>query len=77
MYNFRDIEGHVNVRVTLDLKVTRQGHDVEIIFIEFLDLYNVKIDTKIKSASSILAEILKQHYRSYICQFVTSLNVTK
>ena len=37
--------------MTLSLKIIRQGHVIYFIFSEISDLENVKIDTKIKSAS--------------------------
>ena len=37
--------------MTLSLKVNRQGHVIYFSFSEISDLKNVKIDTKIKSAS--------------------------
>ena len=37
--------------MTLDFKVNRQGHVIYFIFFEIPDLKNVRIDTKINSAS--------------------------
>ena len=51
MYTTKDNEGHIKVSLTLTFKVNRQGQVIYFNFCEISDLRNVRINTKINSAS--------------------------
>ena len=58
--------------MTLVLKVNRQGQAIYSNFFEILDLRNVKIDTKINSASLLQVLLRKDELREVWPQFSTS-----
>ena len=59
MYTTKDNKGHIKVSLTLTFKVNCQGQVIDFVFIEFLDLENVRIDTEILSVLYIQPEIRK------------------
>ena len=57
-----DLENNINFKrigLTLKIKVNRQGQVTELRFSEFLDIENVRIDTKIESIACTQSEINK------------------
>ena len=57
-----DLENNINFKrigLTLKIKVNRQGQVTELGFSEFLDIENVRIDTKIESIACTQPEISK------------------
>ena len=53
------MEGHAKKCLTFVLKINHQGQVTDFGFSEILDIVNVRIDTKIKSASCIQPELRK------------------
>ena len=58
MYTTKN-EGHKIISLTLTLKVNRQGHMTNLCLFEITDLELIRIDTKIKSVSSMQPKIRK------------------
>ena len=59
MFTTRDTKGHTQMCLTFIFKVNHQGQVTDFGFSEILDLENVRIDTKVKSASCIQPELMK------------------
>ena len=59
MFTTRDTKGHTQMCLTFIFKVNRQGQVTGLGFSEILDIVNVRIDTKIKSAACIQPELRK------------------
>ena len=59
MFATEDMKGHAKKCLTLIFKVNHQGQVNDFGFSEILDIVNVRIDTKIKSASFIQPELRK------------------
>ena len=59
MFTTRDTKGHAQMCLTFIFKVNHQGQVTDFGFSEILDLENVRIDTKVKSASCIQPELMK------------------
>ena len=59
MFTKRDTKGSTQMCLTLIFKVNHQGQVIDFGFSEIIDLGNVRIDTKVKSASCIQPEIMK------------------
>ena len=59
MLTTRDTKGHTQMCLTFIFKVTHQGQVIDFEFSEILDIVNVRIDTKIKSAACIQPELRK------------------
>ena len=59
MFATGDIKGHAKRCLTLIFKVKHQGQVIDFGFCAILDLENVRIDTKVKSASCIQPELMK------------------
>ena len=53
MFTTRDTKGHTQMCLTFIFKVNHQGQVTDFEFSEILDIVNVRIDTKIKSAAGI------------------------
>ena len=59
MYTTKDNKGHIKVSFTLTFKVKCEGQVIGFVFIEILDLEEVRIDTEILSVLYIQPEIRK------------------
>ena len=59
MFTTRDTEGHTQMCLTFIFKVNHQGQVTNFIFSEILDIVNVRIDTKSKSAACMLPVLTK------------------
>ena len=59
MFTTRDMKGYTQTCLTLIFKVSHQGQVTDFGLSEILDLENVRIDTKIKSAACIQPELRK------------------
>ena len=59
MYTTKDNKGHIEVSLTLTIKVKCQGQVMDFDFFEILDLEKVRIDTQILSVLYIQPEIRK------------------
>ena len=57
MFTTSYTKGYTQTRLTLIFKVNHQGQVTDFGFSEILDLENVRIDTKIKSAACIQPEL--------------------
>ena len=59
MFTTRDTKDHTQMGLTFIFKVNHQGQVTDLGFSEMLDIVNVRIDTKIKSAACIQPELRK------------------
>ena len=59
MFTTRDTKGHTQMCLTFIFKVNHQGQVTDFGFSEILNIVNVRIDTKIKSAACIQPELRK------------------
>ena len=59
MFTTRDTKDHTQMCLTFIFKVNHQGQVTDFGFSEMLDIVNVRIDTKIKSAACIQPELRK------------------
>ena len=59
MFTTRDTKGHTLMCLTFIFKVNHQGQVTDFEFSGILDIVNVRIDTKIKSAACIQPELTK------------------
>ena len=70
MFTTRDTEGHTQMCLTFIFKVNHQGQVTDFRFSEILDIVNVRIDTKIKSAACMLPVLRK--VIQWMCVTLTS-----
>ena len=59
MFTTRDTKGHIQMCLTFIFKINHQSQVTDFRFSEIIDLVNVRIDTKIKSAACIQPELRK------------------
>ena len=59
MFTTRDTKDHTQMCLTFIFKVKHQDQVTDFWFSEMLDIVNVRIDTKIKSAACIQPELRK------------------
>ena len=59
MFTTRDTKGHTRMCLTFIFKVNYQDQVTDFEFSEILDIVNVRIGTKIKSAACIQSELNK------------------
>ena len=59
MFTTRDTKGNTQMCLTFIFKVSHQGNMKDLKFSEILDIVNVRIDTKIKSAACLQPELRK------------------
>ena len=59
MFTTRDTKGQTQMSLTFIFKVNHQSQVTDFGFSEILDIVNVRIDTKIKSAACIHLELRK------------------
>ena len=59
MFITRDTKGHTQMCLTFIFKINHQGQVTDFRFSEILDIVNVRIDTKIKSAACMQPELRK------------------
>ena len=70
MFTTRDTRGYTQMRLTFIFKVNYQGQVTDFRFSEILDIVNVRINTKIKSAACIQPELRK--VIQWMCVTLTS-----